>query len=191
MKNVTDLFKESCNADIVSCMVKIEVSYNTSYEPIVTLSGDDLIENSIRISSQTTSYQSFTIGGVCSSRLNLTLSRKGVSKLKDSGAFRKGMCWKVIQWNKVNDDNQDLTDFSVNIDGSENTSGKCKLGVFYVSKIDNDDYSCDIEAYDGMLAFEKSINATNLKFMRNNLKTTEEWVDYIVNKCRTLRYVFS
>ena len=191
MKNVTDLFKESCNADIVSCMVKIEVSYNTSYEPIVTLSGDDLIENSIRISSQTTSYQSFTIGGVCSSRLNLTLSRKGVSKLKDSGAFRKGMCWKVIQWNKVNDDNQDSTNFSVNIDGSENTSGKCKLGVFYVSKIDNDDYSCDIEAYDGMLAFEKSINATNLKFMRNNLKTTEEWVDYIVNKCRTLGYVFS
>lgn len=191
MKNVTDLFKESCNADIVSCMVKIEVSYNTSYEPIVTLSGDDLIENSIRISSQTTSYQSFTIGGVCSSRLNVTLSRKGVSKLKDSGAFRKGMCWKVIQWNKVNDDNQDSTNFSVNIDGSENTSGKCKLGVFYVSSIDNDDYSCDIEAYDGMLAFEKSINATNLKFMRNNLKTTEEWVDYIVNKCRTLGYVFS
>ena len=191
MKNVTDLFKESCNADIVSCMVKIEVSYNTSYEPIVTLSGDDLIENSIRISSQTTSYQSFTIGGVCSSRLNVTLSRKGVSKLKDSGAFRKGMCWKVIQWNKVNDDNQDSTNFSVNIDGSENTSGKCKLGVFYVSSIDNDDYSCDIEAYDGMLAFEKSINATKLKFMRNNLKTPEEWVEYIVTTCRTLGYVFS
>lgn len=191
MKNVTDLFKESCNADIVSCMVKIEVSYNTSYEPIVTLSGDDLIENSIRISSQTTSYQSFTIGGVCSSRLNLTLSRKGVSKLKESNAFRKGMCWKVIQWNKVNDDNQDSTNFSVNIDGSENTSGKCKLGVFYVSSIDNDDYSCDIEAYDGMLAFEKSINATKLKFMRNNLKTPGEWVEYIVTTCRTLGYAFS
>lgn len=191
MKNVTDLFKDSCNADIVSCMVKIEVSYNTSYEPIVTLSGDDLIENSIRISSQTTSYQSFTIGGVCSSRLNLTLSRKGVSKLKESNAFRKGMCWKVIQWNKVNDANQDSTNFSVNIDGSENTSGKCKLGVFYVSSIDNDDYSCDIEAYDGMLAFEKSINATKLKFMRNNLKTAGEWVEYIVTTCRTLGYAFS
>lgn len=191
MKNVTDLFKESCNADIVSCMVKIEISYNKGSNPIATLSGDDLIENSIRISSQTTSYQSFTIGGVCSSRLNLTLTRKGVSKLKDSGAFRKGMCWKVIQWNKVNDDNQDSTNFSVNIDGSENTSGKCKLGVFYVSSIDNDDYSCDIEAYDGMLAFEKSINATKLKFMRNNLKTAGEWVEYIVNTCRTLGYAFS
>lgn len=191
MKNVTDLFKESCNADIVSCMVKIEISYNKSSSPIATLSGDDLIENSIRISSQTTSYQSFTIGGVCSSRLNLTLTRKGVSKLKDSGAFRKGMCWKVIQWNKVNDDNQDSTNFSVNIDGSENTSGKCKLGVFYVSKIDNDDYSCDIEAYDGMLVFEKSINATKLKFMRNNLKTAGEWVEYIVTTCRTLGYAFS
>lgn len=191
MKNVTDLFKESCNADIVSCMVKIEISYNKGSNPIATLSGDDFIENSIRISSQTTSYQSFTIGGVCSSRLNLTLTRKGVSKLKDSGAFRKGLCWRVIQWNKVNDDNQDSTDFSVNIDGSKNTSGKCKLGVFYVSKINNDDYSCDIEAYDGMLAFEKSINATKLKFMRNNLKTPGEWVEYIVNTCRTLGYAFS
>jgi predicted nuclease with TOPRIM domain len=123
--------------------------------------------------------------------MTLTLTREGVAKLKDASCFSKGLCWKVIQWNKVEDENQNTENFSVNLDGSENTSGKCVLGIFYVDTIENNDYSCNISAYDGMLAFEKSVNAQMLNYFRYTEQPIEEWLKFICLQCVSEGYDFS
>lgn len=191
LKNVTDLFKNSCNQDIVNSIYKIQVMYSRTSAVACTLEDNDFAENTIKINSTATSSGSFTIGGVCSSKLTLTLTRSGVKKLKLYNAMRKGLCWRVIQWNKVDDAKQSATDYSRNTDGSENTSGKCLLGVFYASGFDNDDYSCDVEAYDGMLAFDKSINSEQLKYMQENKKNISQWCQYFLDRCLGASYSFN
>ena len=191
MKNVTALFKASCNNDVVQSLFKIFVYNKLGGSLYATLEGDDFFENSLTITSQATSSSSFNIGGVCAGKLTVTLTRAGVSKLKNASALRKGMCWKVVQWNKVADSSQSTKDFSKNTDGTENTSGKCNLGVFYVSAVENNDYSCDITAYDGMLAFDKTVTSVNNQYMQQNKKTVAGWVDWICGICVTGSYSFS
>lgn len=190
MKNVTSLFKASCNSDVVQSLFKIFVYNKLGGGLYATLEGDDFFEDSLTITSQATSSSSFNIGGVCAGKLTLTLTRAGVSKLKTASALRKGMCWKVVQWNKVADSAQSTNDFSKNTDGSDNTSGRCNLGVFYVSGVENNDYSCGITAYDGMLAFDKTVTAVNNQYMQQNKKTVAGWVDWICNICVTGSYSF-
>lgn len=190
MKNVTSLFKASCNSDVVQSLFKIFVYNKLGGGLYATLDGDDFFEDSLTITSQATSSSSFNIGGVCAGKLTLTLTRAGVSKLKTASALRKGMCWKVVQWNKVADSAQSTTDFSKNTDGSDNTSGRCNLGVFYVSGVENNDYSCGITAYDGMLAFDKTVTAVNNQYMQQNKKTVAGWIDWICSICVTGNYNF-
>lgn len=190
MKSVTALFKASCNSDVVQSLFKIFVYNKLGGGLYATLDGDDFFEDSLTITSQATSSSSFNIGGVCAGKLTLTLTRAGVSKLKTASALRKGMCWKVVQWNKVADSSQSTTDFSKNTDGSDNTSGKCNLGIFYVSAVENNDYSCGITAYDGMLAFDKTVTAVNNQYMQQNKKTVSGWVDWVCSICVTGSYSF-
>lgn len=190
MKNVTALFKASCNSDVVQSLFKIFVYNKLGGSLYATLEGDDFFENSLTITSQATSSSSFNIGGVCAGKLTVTLTRAGVSKLKNASALRKGMCWKVVQWNKVADSSQSTKDFSKNTDGTENTSGKCNLGVFYVSAVENNDYSCGITAYDGMLAFDKTVTSANNQYMQQNKKTVAGWVEWICGICVTGNYSF-
>lgn len=190
MKNVTALFKASCNNDVVQSLFKIFVYNKLGGSLYATLEGDDFFENSLTITSQATSSSSFNIGGVCAGKLTVTLTRAGVSKLKNASALRKGMCWKVVQWNKVADSSQSTKDFSKNTDGTENTSGKCNLGVFYVSAVENNDYSCGITAYDGMLAFDKTVTSANNQYMQQNKKTVAGWVEWICGICVMGNYSF-
>ena len=75
MQNVSNLFKDSCDNSILFCVFEIIVSQTKSGDPILTLTNEDFIESTASIEKQTNSSSQFTIGGVCSSKLSLTLTR--------------------------------------------------------------------------------------------------------------------
>lgn len=191
MKQVHSLFKESCNSDVIQSQCKIEVCRKTKTDPIVTLDSSDFIEQTLTITGKTSSSSSFTVGGVCATKMTVTLTRSGVSKLKQHGVFKKNICWRVKQYNKVADQEQSETDFSKYVNGNDYEKGMCRLGVFYVSNIGNNDYTCEITAYDGMLAFEKSINGSELLYMQSHLGTIGDWAVRFEDKCKGDAYDFS
>lgn len=195
MKNVSALFKKSCQSDDVQCQVKVKVYDRLQRSLQCTLDGNDFFEESLSIESQATSSDSFNIGGVCSTKFSITLTSKGIATLQENGAFAKNMCWVVTQYNKIDDTDfetpQSIEDYSVDIDGVEIKDAACPLGVFYISSVMNNDYSCDIEGYDGMLAFEKPIPATQLAVLQKEKKTIKDWVAWAFADCVLGRYNFA
>ena len=195
MKNVSALFKKSCQSDDVQCQVKVKVYDRLQRSIRCILDGDDFFEESLSIESQATSSDSFNIGGVCSTKFSVALTSKGIATLQENDAFAKNMCWVVTQYNKIDDTDfetpQSIDDFSVDIDGFEIKDAACPLGVFYISSVMNNDYSCDIEGYDGMLAFEKPIPATQLSVLQKEKKTIKDWVNWAFADCVWGRYNFT
>lgn len=188
MQNVSTLFKDSCESNLMDSTFKIFVSKGKSGEVLAVLGVDDFFSDSATIEKQSSNSNVFTIGGVCASKFSFNLKKSGINKLKEANCFRKNYCLTVIQWNKVEDENQSIDDYSLNVDGSENETGKCKLGVYYIATINNKDYSCTVEAYDGMLAYEVVIPKAKLEYMRQNDKNIDDWIAWINDECITEYY---
>lgn len=188
MQNVSTLFKDSCESNLMDSTFKIFVSKGKSGEVLAVLGVDDFFSDSATIDKQSSNSNVFTIGGVCSSKFSFNLKKSGINKLKEANCFRKNYCLTVIQWNKVEDENQSIDDYSLNKDGSENETGKCKLGVYYIATINNKDYSCEVEAYDGMIAYEVVIPKAKLAYMRQNDKNIADWISWINDECITEYY---
>lgn len=178
MRVVSDGFKESCDKDLICSNFLIDVSVSKSGGALCTLTNDDLVLESCTISGDSTSSSNFSIGGVCSSELKLTLTKSGVNKMKTTGCFSKNYCLHITQYNYVGDDIGN----AFNYDLDSNNWSACSLGYYYISKIENHDYDCDITAYDGMIIFDKKISASELKYMRENSKTIDEWAEYFCSK---------
>ena len=188
MQNVSTLFKDSCESNLIDSTFKIFVSKGKSGEVLAVLGVDDFFSDSATIEKQSSNSNVFTIGGVCASKFSFNLKKSGINKLKEANCFRKNYCLTVIQWNKVEDENQSIDDYSLNIDGSENETGKCKLGVYYIATINNKDYSCIVEAYDGMLAYEVVIPKAKLLYMSQNYKSIDDWIAWVNDECITEYY---
>lgn len=137
---------------------KLNVKLNKDANTLLTLTLADVESDSLKLSRQATSNSYFTLGGVCSSKLTMSLTPSGVDRLLEAGLLRKDICFEYNEWLKVDDINQSDSDYSINTDGSENLTGKVKNGYFYVSNVENSDYSCNLELYDSMLAFSTDIS---------------------------------
>lgn len=179
MINVNQKFIDSCNSDVVASQYKIKVSTNKVGTVLCTLNDDEFDISTGGIQRQASSGSACNIGGVCSTRLKITLNQKGIDKISNVDGFKKNYVLHLIQWNKVDDANQSTSDYSENLDHSENQTGKCDLGFYYISEIDNNYYNCSITAYDGMIAFERSFTITQLKYLRNNKKSIDDWLTYL------------
>lgn len=181
MISVNQLFIDSCNSDCVSSQIKIRVSATKVGTVLCTLNDDEFNISSNSIEKQASSGASCNIGGVCSNKIKIVLNQKGIEKLNAVDGFKKNYVLHLIQWNKVNDNNQSEEDFSENLDHSENTTGKCDLGYYYISEIKNTYYDCEITAYDGMLSFEQALTISQLKYMMTQRKTVDQWLSYFCN----------
>ena len=137
---------------------KLNVKLIKDASTLLTLTPNDVEADSLQLSRQATSNSYFTLGGVCSSKLTMSLTSSGVDKLLEAGLLRKDICFEYNEWLKVDDVNQSDSDYSINTDGTENTTGKVKNGYFYVNNVENSDYSCNLELYDSMLAFSIDIS---------------------------------
>lgn len=191
MKSVSNAFKLSCDNDVIDSDFLVYVSKGKDGNVLCTLDNTDFIIQTMRLRGSSTSEQTISIGGVCSTEFTMTLTKKGVDKLQSNNSLKKNYCLHVVQWNKVDDENQSSESPIYNVDGSLNTSGRCDLGYYYISKIKNSDYDCEITAYDGMLRFDKAIGAKVLKHMKKNKKTISDWLDYFCTKLNNSYFSFS
>lgn len=179
MISVNQKFKDSCNSANVQSQFKLFLSTVRGGTAIATLNDDEFIIDSGSIEKQASSGAVLNIGGVCSNRVKITLTQKGVEKVNAVNGFKKNYCLHLVQWNKVDDANQSPSDFSENLDHTENETGKCNLGYYYISEIDNNYYNCVITAYDGMIAFQRNFTITQIKYLRKHKKTVDQWLDYL------------
>lgn len=168
--------------------LKAEISLSNSSSILTTLDNNDFITQTLQVSRQSTTNRSFTIGGVCATKLNLSLNYQGIAKVKEVSALKKGYCFRLILWLKTNDPNQSGIDYSKNRDDSSNTTGRVDLGYFYIYNIKNSDYQCDLELYDAMLAFDRDITYQDQIYLYQGAKTITEWLELFCTSCSTANY---
>lgn len=167
---------------------KLNVKLHKDASTLLTLTPNDVEADSLNLSRQATSNNYFTLGGVCSSKLTMSLTSSGVDKLIEAGLLRKDICFEYNEWLKVDDTNQSSSDYSINTDGSENTTGKVKNGYFYVNKVENSDYSCNLELYDSMLAFSIDISYNDGIILTQGYRSILELFTLFCNSCSTDLY---
>lgn len=188
MYNVSDYYREAVVKQDREWYLKIEVKRNKNEATVVSLEGDDILSDTVKISSQSTNNSSFTIGGVCASELSLTLSYYGIKKIQDVGLLRKNTCFNVRLWLKTGDINQSDDNYSLNKDGSENTTGLVEMGFFYIYSIGNLDQECDLKLYDSMLAFDKVISQKDALRLEQEERTIYSWAVLFCESCSTDSY---
>ncbi len=167
---------------------KLNVKLHKDAATLLTLTPDDVESDSLKLSRQATSNNYFTLGGVCSSKLTMSLTSSGVDKLLEAGLLRKDICFEYNEWLKVDDVNQSDSDYSINTDGTENTTGKVKNGYFYVNKVENSDYSCNLELYDSMLAFSVDISYNDGIILTQGYRSILELFTLFCESCSTDLY---
>lgn len=173
-----------------NCCIKIAVCTNKVAPVFDYIRDEDISQDTLVIDSLAIDGGSFTIGCACSAKMSFTLTRDAYTRVRKKG-FRKGICLVATQWNKVDDANQSDTDYSLNKDGTENETGKCPLGVFYVSEYTSNDYSCEVVAYDGMYKFDETIMPQKLKLLLKQTRSISGWLDYIESNFAGEFFVFS
>ena len=167
---------------------KLNVKLNKDASTLLTLTPNDVEADSLKLSRQATSNNYFTLGGVCSSKLTMSLTSTGVDKLLEAGLLRRDICFEYNEWLKVDDTNQSSSDYSINTDGTENITGKVKNGYFYVNKVENSDYSCNLELYDSMLAFSIDISYNDGIILAQGYRSILELLTLFCNSCSTNLY---
>lgn len=188
MRDVSSSFKASCNSSVVNSQFKLFFSLSRGGDTLVELGIEDVVENSLVITSMATGASYFTVGGACTSKLTFTLTREAVDKLTSVAALSKGMWVRVEQYNLVNPSIQDENDYS---NGGSYTLGTCKMGSFFIYDIKNTDYKCDVVCYDSMLEFDRNVSQAELQYMQDNTKTIDGWCNYFCERCSTTNNLLS
>lgn len=189
MYNVSNYYKskiESKDPHVFTFRINVRLSRKSSI--LATLNESDVESDSIKVSRQATSNNYFTIGGVCSSKLSLVLTNKGVAKLDALGLISKNVCFEYIEWLKTDDPNQSDDDITKNKNNTENTSGKIPFGFFYINTIQNTDYNCSLELYDAMLAFSSDITYNDGIILTQGFRTVKELLVLFCNSCSNKVY---
>ena len=160
MLNISEYYSSAIKKEEKKWYMRVRFadSVNELSSAYIDLDDYDIIEDSTSITSSATSNSYFSIGGVCAKELSLTLTAYGVVKLKEKSALKKGVCLSVDLWTKTDDTNQSDVDYSKNIDDTENTTGKVKMGNSYIYSIQNQDFQCKTKAYDAILMFPVDIS---------------------------------
>ena len=117
MKNVSSEFIASCDNNIIDSDFLIYVSKGKNGNVLCTLDNTDFIIQTMRLRGSSTSEQTISIGGVCSTEFTMTLTRKGVKKLQSNSSLKKNYCLHVVQWNKVDNESQSSESPIYNTDG--------------------------------------------------------------------------
>lgn len=184
MYNVNQKYLDKINSDDTKDFTfKLNVKLHKDASTLLTLTPTDVEASSLQLSRQATSNTYFTLGGICSSKLTMSLTSSGVDKLLEAGLLRKNVCFEYNEWLKVDDENQNSSDYSINTNGSENITGKVKNGYFYINKVENSDYSCNLELYDSMLAFSVDISYNDGIILTQGYRSILELLTLFCTSC--------
>lgn len=157
----------------------------------VTLSDEDLIENTLQIESQTTGNENFILGGISASLCKFNINVDGINKLNAVSLLKKKTAFRVKVWLKTDDPDQDPDDFTRNLNDTENTSGRCVMGIFYIDKIQDNGFDTLIEAYDGTLAFDVALSNVDLQHLYATGATITGYMQRYADTCSEDNYSIS
>ena len=116
-------FSNKISQDNLKWKTKIEFFTSDKTSAVaVTLSDEDLIENTLQIDSQTTGNDNFILGGVSSSQCKFNINVQGINKLNAVHLLKKKSVFRVKVWLQTDDPSQSQVDPSLNTNDTENTS---------------------------------------------------------------------
>lgn len=189
MYPVSQFYLEAIAQRATAWHLKVEVKKSRQGPSLITLSGADLLIDSTSFSRKATSGRSFSVGGVCSTEVGLTLSSIGVYKLKKLDLLHKGICFDITVWLRTEDPNQSQDDYTVNQDGTENQTGKVHMGYYYIYSVESSIYQCKVTLYDSMIAFAVDITTQDQINLQQGFRTIEGWLERFCESCSTEDYI--
>lgn len=185
-------FSNKISQDNLKWKTKIEFFTSDKTSAVaVTLSDEDLIENTLQIDSQTTGNDNFILGGVSSSQCKFNINVQGINKLNAVHLLKKKSVFRVKVWLQTDDPSQSQVDPSLNTNNTENTSGRLILGIFYIDKIQDNNFDTQIEAYDGMQAFETAVSNIDLQHLYATGATITQYMTRYADTCSVDTYSIS
>lgn len=124
--------------------LSIQCSISLAGKVLVTLSEQDIVSNSFKVSKDGLSSDCFNIGGAVISKLEFTLNSYGYAKLHNAGLDVRSTCMKCIETYAAD------------------TGVVVPIGVFYIDTIESKPANCKVVGYDGLTALDISIDEQDI-----------------------------
>lgn len=185
MYNVTQDYLNAIENGVSNTKIKLRFSLSKSSPVLCTLTDYDIVAGTLKTSAKMNNGKGFSYGGAVCKECNVTLTSFGKVKVANVTQLKSGLCVKITQWVEVDDVLQNKSDLSLNLDGSENVSGRIEIGYFYIFSVGNSDYECVIKLYDSMLAFDVELTEEDLTTIAYSLRTPEYLIGMCITSCST------
>lgn len=124
--------------------LSIQCSISLTDKVLVTLSEQDIVSNSFKVSKDGLSSDCFSIGGAVISKLEFILNSYGYAKLHNAGLDVRSTCMKCIE----------------TYSGTSDTV--IPIGVFYIDTIESKPANCKVVGYDGLTALDIPIDEQDI-----------------------------
>lgn len=142
----------------------IQCSVSLASEVLVTLSEQDIISDTFKVTKDGLSSDSFGIGGAVISKLEFTLNSYGYAKLHNAGLDVRSTCMKCIE---TYPDESDVV---------------VPVGVFYIDTIESKPSNCKVIGYDGLTALDISIDEQDIVALTAPYSIADR-LNQIVSRC--------
>lgn len=120
--------------------LSIKCSISLADKVLVTLSEQDIVYDTLKVSKDGLSSDCFSVGGAVISKLEFTLNSYGYAKLHNAGLDVRSTCMKCTE----------------TYSGTSDTV--IPIGVYYIDTIENKPANCKVVGYDGLTALDIPID---------------------------------
>lgn len=124
--------------------LSIQCSISLADKVLVTLSEQDIVSSSFKVSKDGLSSDCFSIGGAVISKLEFILNSYGYAKLHNAGLDVRSTCMKCTE----------------TYSGTSDTV--IPIGVFYIDTIESKPANCKVVGYDGLTALDIPIDEQDI-----------------------------
>ena len=124
--------------------LSIQCSISLKDSILVTLTEQDVVSDTFRVSKDGLSSDCFGVGGAVISKLEFTLNSYGYAKLHNAGLNVRSTCMRCIE----------------TYSGTPDTV--IPIGVFYIDTIESKPANCKVVGYDGLTALDVSIDEQDI-----------------------------
>lgn len=124
--------------------LSIHCSISLADKVLVTLSEQDIVSDSFKVSKDGLSSDCFSIGGAVISKLEFTLNSYGYAKLHNAGLDVRSTCMRCVETY------------------AGDTDVVVPIGVFYIDTIESKPADCKVIGYDGLTALDIPIDEQDI-----------------------------
>lgn len=144
--------------------LSIECSISLADKVLVTLSEQDIVSNSFKVSKDGLSSDCFGIGGAVISKLEFVLNSYGYAKLHNAGLDVRSTCMRCIE---TYADESDVV---------------VPIGVFYIDTIESKPADCKVVGYDGLTALDIPVDEQDIVALTAPY-SLEDRLNQIASRC--------